>query len=368
MIIPPRSLSSSQYINEAERGGIILDVRSPGEFDQGHILGALSWPLFSNSERAEIGTLYKQKSREKAVDLGLHIIGPKMMEMAQRGRSLFEGQTSSASSPSRKPLLIYCWRGGMRSESVAWLLRTAGVPTVVLEGGYKAFRTYARSEFDRKIDFVVLGGLTGSAKTDTLLELSKIPGESVIDLEGIAKHYGSAFGNLGGRVQPTAEQFSNNLFSHLRSVNAWNDNSPRRTRPIWVENESRSIGVVDMPEPIFSQLISSRCFEMNRTDKDRVNHLVHMYGDIDKELLASAFQRISPKLGGQNAKDALAALSQGDLATAARIALVYYDKTYAHGLTKRDLALRTDVDCRGLTPPECALYLSSCLTDFISPK
>jgi tRNA 2-selenouridine synthase len=368
MIIPDRSLSSSQFINEAERGGIILDVRSPGEFDQGHILGALSWPLFNNSERAEIGTLYKQKSREKAVDLGLHIIGPKMQEMAQRGRSLFEGQTSSDQSPSRNPLLIYCWRGGMRSESVAWLLRTAGVPTVVLEGGYKAFRTYARSEFDRKIDFLVLGGLTGSAKTDTLLELSKIPGESVIDLEGMAKHFGSAFGNLEGRAQPTTEQFSNDIFSHLRSVNAWNDNSPARTRPIWVENESRSIGVVDMPEPIFSQLISSRCFEMNRTDKDRVNHLVNMYGDIDTKLLASAFQRISPKLGGQNANDALAALSQGDLATAARIALVYYDKTYAHGLTKRDAALRTDVDCRGLTPPECALHLSSFLTDFISPK
>jgi len=368
MIIPARSLPSYQFINEAERGGIILDVRSPGEFDQGHIFGALSWPLFNNSERAEIGTLYKQKSREKAVDLGLHIIGPKMKEMAQWGRSMFEGQTSSASSPSRNPLLIYCWRGGMRSESVAWLLRTAGVPTVVLEGGYKAFRTYARSEFDRKIDFAVLGGLTGSAKTDTLHELAKIPGESVIDLEGMARHFGSAFGNLEERAQPTTEQFSNDLFSHLRTVNAWNDNSPARTRPIWVENESRSIGIVDLPEPIFSQLISSRCFEMNRTDKDRVNHLVNMYGDIDIELLASAFQRITPKLGGQNAKDALAALSQGDLATAARIALVYYDKTYSHGLAKRDKALRTDVDCRGLTPPECASHLSSFLTDFISPK
>ena len=368
MVIHARTLPTSKFLIEADRGGVILDVRSPGEFESGHIKGAVSWPLFTNSERAEIGTLYKQKSREKAVDMGLGIIGPKMQEMAQWGRALFENQTAPDGSASRNSLLVHCWRGGMRSESVAWLLRTAGVPAVVLEGGYKAFRTHARAEFDRKIHFSVLGGLTGSAKTDTLIELSKIPGESVIDLEGMARHFGSAFGNLEEHSQPTTEQFSNDLFADLRSFNAWNDFLPHRTRPIWVENESRSIGIVDLPEPIFRQLIASRCFEMKRTDDDRIGHLVQMYGEIDNDLLASAFQRISPKLGGQNADDALAALSQGDLATAARIALVYYDKTYAHGLTKRDPALRTDVDCRQLTPAACALHLSSFLTDFISLK
>jgi len=365
MVILARTLPPSEFLIEADRGGIIVDVRSPGEFEQGHITGAVSWPLFSNEERAEIGTLYKQKSRNKAVDLGLKIIAPKMQEMAQWGRSLFESQTSSDGSPARNSLLIHCWRGGMRSESVAWLLRTAGVPAVVLYGGYKSFRGYARSEFDRKINFAVLGGLTGSAKTDTLLELAKNPNESVIDLEGLARHFGSAFGNLEEHSQPTTEQFSNDLYSELRDMNAWNDRSPARTRPIWVENESRSIGSVDLPEPIFSQLISSRCFEMNRTNEDRINHLVQMYGEIDTDLLAHAFNRITPKLGGQNANDALTALSQNDLATAARIALVYYDKTYAHGLSKRDSSLRTDVDCRNLTPSDCARYLSSFLTEFL---
>ena len=366
MAIPSRTMSPEDFLFQVDKGSIVLDVRSPAEFLEGHIQGAVSWPLFSNDERAQIGTLYKKRSREDAVDLGLDLIGPRMKEMVQYARHLFESQSASDGSKVRHALLIHCWRGGMRSESVAWLLSTAGIPSVVLEGGYKAFRTYARTQFDRKIHFAVLGGLTGSAKTETLHELSKLPGESVIDLEGLARHYGSAFGNLEAHVQPTTQQFSNDLYAELRALNAWNDFTPKRTRPIWIENESRSIGLVDLPEPIFSQLISSRCFEMMRTDDDRVHHLVNMYGEIDPELLISAFKRISPKLGSDHANSAISAISDGKLDVAARLALVYYDKTYAHGLTKRDSSLRTDVNCENLTPLECAMHLNSFLTDFTS--
>ena len=151
MVIPARTLSPDKFLLEADRGGVILDVRSPREFADGHITGARSWPLFSDDERARIGTLYKQKSREKAVDLGLEIIGPKMAEMAKYGRALFESQVSEDGTPGRNSLLIHCWRGGMRSESVAWLLRTAGIPAVVLEDGYKGFRSYARSQLEIKV-------------------------------------------------------------------------------------------------------------------------------------------------------------------------------------------------------------------------
>jgi len=135
MSIPARTLSLEDFLLKADEGGIILDVRSPAEYDDGHIDGAISWPLFSNEERAQLGTLYKQRSREEAVDLGLELIGPRMKEMAQYGRKTFENQVSSDGSTVRKSLLIHCWRGGMRSESVAWLLRTSGVPSIVLEGG-----------------------------------------------------------------------------------------------------------------------------------------------------------------------------------------------------------------------------------------
>ncbi len=356
MVIPPRTLETSEFLDEADKGGIVIDVRAPIEYAEDHIPGAISWPLFSDAERSEIGTLYKQKSKEKAIEKGFEIIGPKMAEMARYGRKLFESQTT------KQPLLIHCWRGGMRSQSVAWLFRTASIPAIVLDGGYKAYKSHARSMYDKPLNLAVLGGLTGSAKTDVIGELGKIKGERIVDLEGMAQHFGSAFGNLEKHEQPTSKQFSNFLFSRLREIDAWGDNP----RPIWVENESRTIGKVNLPEPFYTQMIKSTCFEMERTEDDRVNHLVQMYGDIDRSLLAGAFKRITPKLGGQNANQALDALDQGDLATAAKIALVYYDKTYSHGLKKRTNVNRTPVNCKGLNPKDCALHLSKFLTDYNS--
>ena len=356
MVIPSRTLTTSGFLNEADKGGIVIDVRAPIEYAEDHIPGAISWPLFSDAERSVIGTLYKQKGKEKAIEKGFEIIGPKMAEMARYGRKLFESQTT------KYPLLIHCWRGGMRSQSVAWLLRTASIPAIVLDGGYKAYKSHARSMYDKPLNLAILGGLTGSAKTDVIGELGKIKGERIVDLEGMAKHFGSAFGNLDGHEQPSSKQFSNLLFSRLREIDAWGENP----RPIWVENESRTIGKVNLPEPFYTQMIKSTCFEMERTEDDRVNHLVQMYGDIDSSLLAGAFKRITPKIGLQNASQAQNALDQGDLATAAKIALVYYDKTYSHGLKKRTVFNRTPVNCKGLSPKDCAIHLSKFLTDYNS--
>lgn len=357
MVIPQRKLQPEEFLSESEKGGLVVDVRAPSEYAEGHITGAVSWPLFSDEERAVIGTLYKQQSRDDAVLMGLEIIGPKMKEMAEYGRKLY-------AENDNKPLLVYCWRGGMRSQSVGWLLRTAGVPAFIMDGGYKAFRSFAREQFDRPLNLVVLGGYTGAAKTEVLTELAKLQGEDVVDLEGMAKHYGSAFGNLEGHVQPTSRQFSNDLYFRLRELNAWGDKG-ERARPIWIENESRKIGKVDMPEPVFSQLIDSPCFEMQRTLDDRTTHLVKMYGKIDRQLLADAFVKITPKLGGQHVKEAIESLEKNDLKRAAEIALVYYDKTYNHGLTKRPNSNRVEVDLRGKTPQESALYLSDFLTKYL---
>ncbi len=355
MVIPPRTLRASEFLYEADKGGIVIDVRSPIEFSEDHIPGAVSWPLFLDSERSELGTIYKQKSKELAIEKGFEIIGPKMADMARYGRNLFEAQTN------KLPLLIHCWRGGMRSQSVAWLMRTAGVPAIVLEGGYKAYKSYARTMYEKPLNLAILGGLTGSAKTDVIRELANIDGERTVNLEGMAKHFGSAFGNLEEHDQPSSKQFSNNLFARLRQIDAWGTHK----RPIWVENESRTIGKVNLPEPFYSQMVKSPCFEMSRTDKDRVDHLVQMYGDIDVKLLSNAFKRITPKLGGANAKVALEALDGGDLHSAARIALVYYDKTYSHGLKKRSDVIREQIDCEGLTPLECAQHLNEYLTNYI---
>ena len=324
---------------EAAREGVVLDVRSPKEFEEGHIPGAVSFPLFTDDERAMVGTTYKRIGKSDAIDAGLSFVGPKLQSLASRARALFEAQTEHS------PLLIYCWRGGMRSGSVDWLLRTAQIPSVRCEGGYKACRAVYNEVLEAPRPYMVVGGMTGSAKTEILHAL-RDAAEDVLDLEGLARHYGSAFGNLDDHPQPTTAQFSNLLASELMNLDA-----QRGGGPIWVENESRQIGKVHMPETFHKWQRSAPVLEIERSEDDRVNHLLSMYGGASTQALVEAFERIRTKLGGQRANKAIAHVEAGDLASAARIALVYYDKTYRHGLDQREAK---PVDGRGCKPDDIA--------------
>jgi len=337
MAISEHVLDAQAFL-EAARDGVVLDVRSPGEFAQGHLPGAVSFPLFSDEERAAVGTTYKQVGKAEAMDQGLGLVGPKLQALAARARALFEAQ------PSRKPLLIYCWRGGMRSGSLDWLFRTSGIPTMRCDGGYKACRAHFHHVLEVQRPYVVVGGMTGSAKTEVLHALNDA-GEEVVDLEGIARHFGSAFGNLDRHAQPSTEQFTNNLAWRLEEIDA-RTSPASRPQPIWVENESRQIGRVHLPESFHKHLRQAPVLELERTDDDRVRHLLSMYGDASRAALTDAFERIRTKLGGQHAQAAIAHVNAGELAEAARIALVYYDKTYRHGLDQRE-RMRA-VDGRGL--------------------
>ena len=332
----------AQAFLEAARDGVVLDVRSPGEFAQGHLPGAVSFPLFTDEERAAVGTTYKQVGKAEAIDQGLGLVGPKLQALAARARNLFEGQAS------RKPLLIYCWRGGMRSGSVDWLIRTSEIPTARCDGGYKACRTHLNQVLEAPRPYVVVGGMTGSAKTEVLHALHDAR-EEVVDLEGMARHFGSAFGNLDRHAQPSTEQFANDLAWRLVEIDAQTSSG---SRPIWVENESRQIGRVHVPETFHKHLRQSPVLELERTEDDRVKHLLSMYGDASRAALTDAFERIRTKLGGQHAQAAIAHVEAGELAEAARIALVYYDKTYRHGLDQRE-RMRA-VDGRGLDPTKTA--------------
>ncbi|MBK8554971.1 MAG: tRNA 2-selenouridine(34) synthase MnmH [Lewinellaceae bacterium] len=208
---------------------VLLDVRSPGEYAQGHIPGAFSFPLFSDEERARVGTTYKQANPEAALLLGLDLVGPKM------GHFVVEALKLSRN----KKLAVHCWRGGQRSKSMAWLLRLAGCDVVTLNGGYKAFRHEALDQYHlHPYNLRVVGGRTGSGKTKVLQALRDM-GEQIIDLEGLAHHKGSAFGAIGEQEQPSVEQFENDLFFALRALD------PQKR--IWIENESRSIGRVYIP-------------------------------------------------------------------------------------------------------------------------
>lgn len=293
----------------------LIDVRSPGEFAQGHIPGAHNIPLFDNAERAEIGTLYKQAGREAAVMRGLELTGPKMADFVREARKL--------GSPR---IVAHCWRGGMRSESMAWLWQTAGLEVEVLEGGYKAYRQQVLSDLARPQRLLVLGGKTGSGKTAVLRELAAM-GSQVLDLEALAHHKGSAFGSLGQAPQPSPEQFENELHNALRSFDP--------LRPIWVEDESHAIGRVYIPMPFWQQMLKAPVFAIETPLDARVAYLVQEYGDFPPEALQQSLNRIQKRLGGQAHAQASDALKRGDLGEVARISLAYYDKTYQYALQRR---------------------------------
>ncbi|MBK9336976.1 MAG: tRNA 2-selenouridine(34) synthase MnmH [Lewinellaceae bacterium] len=293
---------------------VLLDVRSPGEYTQGHIPGAINFPLFSDEERAQVGTAYKQQSKEAAMLLGLRIVGPKMETFVREAQQL---------APERR-LAVHCWRGGQRSQSMAWLFRQAGFEVVTLDGGYKQYRRYVLTGFENTtVSMIVIGGKTGTGKTKILHAL-RDQGEQILDLEAIAHHKGSAFGSIGEQPQPTVEQFENNLFDAITHLDT--------ARHVWVENESRSIGRVYIPEVFWKRLRSMPLFNITVPQASRIQNLVADYVGFSAEELEAAFLRIEKKLGGQHLKTALDALCRNDYAAAAEIALNYYDKTYRYGL------------------------------------
>ena len=292
----------------------VLDVRTSEEFARGHIPGAINVPLFTNEERAQVGTAYKQESPAHAMSLGLEIVGPKMQQLATEGMKILNGKSG----------IVHCWRGGKRSESVAWLLNFVGGSVQTLQGGYQAYRRAAHTRFEEVAELVVLGGFTGSGKTEMLHQLAAA-GEQVIDLEGLAHHKGSAFGWINEQEQPTNEQFENELFEALLKLDL--------SRRIWVENESKHVGRVYIPDEFWSTMKQSPLIHMEVDHDDRVERLVDMYAE-GKNLddLKLSFKKIERRLGGQNVNEAIDALESGDLRKATSIALYYYDKTYAYNL------------------------------------
>lgn len=316
----------------------VLDVRSPGEYRQGHIPGAFNVPLFDNEERARVGTTYVQTGREEAVELGLEIVKPKFGRFLEAAREIAPG----------KQLLIHCWRGGMRSESLAGFYEENGYDAGLLTGGYKAYRKYIRNEFSRPVKTILLGGMTGSGKTEVLHALAE-KGQQIIDLEALANHKGSSFGHLGFDGQPTTEQFENDLFAEWDSIDI--------SRPVWIEHESNSIGTVFLPDTFFSKMNSSLMFRINLPFSIRVKRIVNEYAMFPLELLENALSRIRMRMGTLAHKEALQALANRDFEKVAAITLEYYDKTYALALERHPVRKVIDVNLSNDEPSENADYI-----------
>ena len=302
---------------DLSKGIPIVDVRSPSEFNAGHIPGAFNIPLFDDKERESVGTKYKKEGRLPAILEGLSLTGPSIRSKLELGLSI----------ANDRKLLVHCWRGGMRSEAMSWLFSMGDLEVFVLEGGYKAYRHLVLEKLSEKRKMIVLGGMTGSSKTHILQYLYSL-GQQVLDLEQFANHKGSAFGALGQPPQPTTEQFGNILFREWRLLD--------RELPFWVEDESRNIGTVFIPDGFYLNMQETAAVILAMDVNTRLPRLIKEYANYPAGLLISSVLKISKRLGGDKTKDAIDAIEKGDIAKAIEIVLYYYDKAYLFGLNKKN--------------------------------
>ena len=306
----------------------VVDVRSESEYETGHIRKAVNIPILKNAERTEVGTDYKQKGQAEAIKTGFRLVEPRLAEIISTAKNV----------ALNNEIIVHCWRGGLRSTNFCRFVNADGIKTHQLEGGYKAYRSLALEAYKKPFQFVVIGGCTGSGKSEILRALKK-QGEQVIDLEKLAHHKGSSFGGLMQDPQPTTEQFQNELFEEILQLDTH--------KRIWIEDESISIGRVFLPNDFWKKMSVSSVMEVALEKPKRVERLVHEYGTANQDEFLQAMERITNKLGGQHFKAAKEKLLQGDMSGTIDILLTYYDKAYRSGLEKKKARINSTVEWDG---------------------
>lgn len=306
----------------------VVDVRSEGEFAEGHIPGVINIPILNNAERVAVGTDYKQKGQAEAIRTGFRLVGPRLLDIVDQAKTV----------ASNNELIVHCWRGGMRSGNFCEFVAMAGVKTHQLKGGYKAYRQLAFQSFKMPLNLMILAGSTGSGKTEILQALANA-GEQVIDLEQLARHKGSVFGGLMQPPQPTTEQFQNDLFEVILKLDP--------ARRIWIEDESVAVGKIFLPLDFWQTMGRSRVVELQVDKSVRIQRLVNEYGPADKTQFLNAMTGITRKLGGQHFKAAKEKLQENDMPAVMDILLTYYDKAYHNGLEKKKNRLLASVTWDG---------------------
>jgi tRNA 2-selenouridine synthase len=292
----------------------VVDVRSQGEFAAGHMRGAINVPLLNNEERVQVGTDYKQKGQKEAIKTGFRLVGPRLLDIVNETEKV------------GREILVHCWRGGMRSNNYSQFVGMAGIKSHTLTGGYKIYRQRAMESYQQKFQFRIIGGFTGSGKSEILRELKR-QGAQIIDLEALAHHKGSAFGGLTMPPQPTTEQFQNELFEEIRQLDL--------SKPIWIEDESIAVGKIFIPTDFWQTMCTSPVIEMDVDKNVRIERLVNEYGPANREEFLAAMGNVVKKLGGQNYNEARERLMSGDMFRVIEILLTYYDKAYLNGLERK---------------------------------
>jgi tRNA 2-selenouridine synthase len=259
-----KAVTADAAVPQLARYDALIDVRSPAEFAEDHLPGAVNWPVLDDEQRRVVGTLYVQVSPLSARKLGATLVARNIATHLERWVQ---------DKPREWQPLVYCWRGGQRSGSLAWFLEQIGFRTAKLEGGYKAYRAVVREQLERlpaTLLLTVLAGRTGSGKTRLLAELGR-QGAQVLDLEGLACHRGSVLGGLPDTPQPSQKAFDSALWHALTRLDP--------QRPVFVESESKKVGALQLPEALVQRMrAGSRCLRVQMPDDARVQLLLQEYG------------------------------------------------------------------------------------------
>ncbi len=259
-----RTIGASEAAADLAGFDAVIDARSPAEFEEDHLPGAINWPVLDNEQRRIVGLLYVQTSALEARKLGAAMAARNIADHLDRWM---------ADKPREWQPLVYCWRGGQRSGALAWFLEQIGFRTAKLAGGYKGFRAVVRQDLEAwpsRYQFKILAGRTGSGKT-RLLQVLAAQGAQVLDLEGLAVHRGSILGGLPGQPQPSQKAFDNRLWQALRVLDV--------NRPVFVESESKKIGRLQLPDALITHMhAQGQVLQIQMPDAARVQLLLEDYG------------------------------------------------------------------------------------------
>ena len=311
---------------------MIIDVRSPSEFLDDHIPGAVNMPVLSDSERDTVGTMYKKKSSYDARKYGAVLVARNIANHLEKKLQIM----TSGFTP-----LIHCWRGGQRSKAFAQICSEIGWRSYLLKGGYKAYRRAVLQGLEKisgDLKLIVIAGRTGSGKTDILRELM-LEGAQVVDLEGLAVHRGSLLGAMVNSAQPSQRLFESNLYATLMDFN--------KNKPIYIESESSRIGNIQIPSAIWRQVTSAQMISINTPSHARAVYLLSEYKHLmaDSSALESLIAGMSQRYGYARTDEWRSLIKSGDWQELAEQLLkTHYDPAYDKSLRRHDRRLLMEIN------------------------
>ncbi len=324
------TIELEKALEQKRKGALLIDVRTPAEFDETTVPGAVNVPIFSNEERVQVGTLFKQQGRKDARKLGVQLVAPKIPLLMEQVEDLRRGHSG--------PVIVFCWRGGMRSLAMTSFMNLAGIPAQQLLGGHKGFRRKVLDYFEQQQwpPVFVLRGLTGVGKTRVLHQLGEMD-YPVVDLEGLANHRGSAFGALGLEPQPAQKKFDALLWDRLEQL---------KDKPYLVtEGESLHIGRVMVPKSFHQAMQVQTSLWLTAPMDVRTQIILEDYPALDqlREQFKKPINALKERLGGKVVSEFLELLDLGKWDKLVRELMVrYYDPLYLHTLPEQKIEIELE--------------------------